>query len=160
MEITFAQKEDLGRILELLLQVNKTHHEARPDLYDGPTTKYSYDELIHMLDDPDRPIFVAKEDDLVLGYLMAQSKYYERLRHKHPIKTFYIDDLCVDVNSRGMHVGQSLYAYAKNYAITRGFHNITLHVYGFNLDAINFYQKMGLQTQYLCLEEVIDEDKK
>ena len=36
-----AVKEDIKRILELLLQVDMVHHNGRPDLFKGPATKYN-----------------------------------------------------------------------------------------------------------------------
>ena len=40
-----ARPEDIPAILELLVQVDMVHHEGRPDLFKGPATKYSAEEL-------------------------------------------------------------------------------------------------------------------
>ena len=40
-----AEKSDIPRILELLVQVDMVHHEGRPDLFKGPATKYDKGEL-------------------------------------------------------------------------------------------------------------------
>lgn len=71
------------------------------------------------------------------------------------VKTLYIDDLCVDENCRGKHVGSILYKAVREYACENGFHNITLHVWEGNDNAAAFYKKMGLTPQFTCLEEVL-----
>ena len=66
-----ACKEDIGRIIELLHQVNMVHHKIRPDLFKPYTTKYSEQELESLLDDNNKPIFVY-DDGGVLGYAFCQ----------------------------------------------------------------------------------------
>ena len=43
--IRCAQSEDIQSILNLLEQVDMVHHSGRPDLFKGPATKYTKDEL-------------------------------------------------------------------------------------------------------------------
>lgn len=40
------------------------------------------------------------------------------------IKTLYVDDICVDENARGKHVGKTLFDYVKAYAEDNGFYNL------------------------------------
>ena len=40
-----ARQEDIPGILDLLVQVDMVHHRGRPDLFKGPATKYSAEEL-------------------------------------------------------------------------------------------------------------------
>ena len=40
-----AEERDIPGILELLVQVDMVHHLGRPDLFRGPATKYSGEEL-------------------------------------------------------------------------------------------------------------------
>ncbi len=53
-----ACKEDIGRIMELLHQVDMVHHKLRPDLFKPYTTKYDEQELEAVLADTNCPIFV------------------------------------------------------------------------------------------------------
>lgn len=46
IEVRLARESDIDRILELLVQVNMVHHNGRPDIFKGPATKYSREELI------------------------------------------------------------------------------------------------------------------
>jgi ribosomal protein S18 acetylase RimI-like enzyme len=155
MSIRRAQAQDIPDILRLLVQVNMVHHNARPDLFKGPATKYSAAELREILRDDDNPVFVYTEGDQFLGYIFCQAEICKESPLRTGIRTLYIDDLCVDETARGQHVGESLYRYVLDYAKKLGFYNVTLHVWGGNDGAQAFYEKMGLKTQYICMEQIL-----
>ena len=211
MSIRLAEHRDIDDILRLLTQVNMVHHRIRPDLFKGPATKYSREELEekirswedHSTDDrpedgqppegrsqdgqpserqplerqfperqpledqspnrpsrtvpsPKDPVFVFPDDDgHILGYIFCEAQEVAESPLRTGIRTLYIDDLCVDETARGRHVGRQLYEYAIAYARANGFYNVTLHVWGGNDPALKFYQKMGMQNQYLCLEQIL-----
>ena len=56
-----ANKNDIGRIIELLHQVDMVHHVIRPDLFKPNTTKYNEQELEALLEDDSKPIFVYED---------------------------------------------------------------------------------------------------
>lgn len=155
MSIRRAQTQDIPDILRLLVQVNMVHHKARPDLFKGPATKYSAAELEEILRNDEKPVFVYTEGDKFLGYIFCQTEICEESPLRTGIRTLYIDDLCVDETARGKHVGESLYRYALDYAKKMGFYNVTLHVWRGNDGAKAFYEKMGLKTQYICMEQIL-----
>ena len=72
MEIRFAKAQDVPGMIKLLRQVGKVHHEGRPDLFRANAQKYSPSQLLGMLDKPDAPLFVAVEEEKVLGYGICQ----------------------------------------------------------------------------------------
>ncbi len=77
-----AGARDIPAIMELLVQVNMVHHNGRPDLFKGPTTKYTPEELRDILSDEDAPVFVCVDDeDRVLGhgFCMVQRQANTRL---------------------------------------------------------------------------------
>ena len=45
-----AEARDIPAILDLLVQVDMVHHNGRPDLFKGPATKYSAEELERIID--------------------------------------------------------------------------------------------------------------
>ena len=71
------------------------------------------------------------------------------------IKTLYIDDLCVDENARGKHVGSQLYEFVLKYAKNEGYYNVTLNVWADNLKALGFYEKLGLRKQKIGMEVIL-----
>jgi len=146
-----ANKKDIQRIIELLHQVNMVHHVIRPDLFKPHTTKYNEKELETMLEDNDKPIFVYDEG-IVLGYAFCQISEVKNNQLLEDIKTLYIDDICVDENARGKHVGKALYEYVLDYAKSIGCNNITLNVWEGNEPALRFYRSMGMQVQKTTME--------
>ena len=149
-----ASNKDIPRIIELLHQVNMGHHVIRPDLFKPHTTKYNEQELETMLDDDSKPIFVY-DDGLVLGYAFCQVTEVRGNQLLEDIKTLYIDDICVDENARGRHIGKALYEYVRDYAKSIGCNNITLNVWEGNDSAISFYKNMGMQVQKTTMEIIL-----
>ena len=149
-----ASNKDIPRIIELLHQVNMVHHVIRPDLFKPHTTKYNEQELETMLDDDSKPIFVY-DNGLVLGYAFCQVTEVRGNQLLEDIKTLYIDDICVDENARGRHIGKALYKYVRDYAKSIGCNNITLNVWEGNDSAISFYKNMGMQVQKTTMEIIL-----
>lgn len=149
-----AEKRDVGRIIELLHQVNMVHHVIRPDLFKPYTTKYDEQALEGLLSDGNKPIFVF-DDGVVQGYAFCQVTEVKNDQLLQDIKTLYIDDICVDDTARGKHVGKALYDYVHDYALSIGCYNITLNVWEGNEPAICFYRNMGMQVQKTTMETIL-----
>ena len=145
-----AKKRDIGRIMELLRQVNLVHYNGRPDIF-KIGTKYTEQELSAILCDEGRPILVyTDEQDVVLGYVFCVYQQHKDSNLLTDIKTLYIDDLCVDEALRGGGVGQALYRAAVELARDTGCYNLTLNVWSCNDSALRFYEKCGLKPQKIA----------
>lgn len=157
MEIRFAEPQDIPQLLELLLQVGQVHHRGRPDLFRSGAQKYDASALLTLLADENRPVFVAVEEERVLGYGFC----IRRVWKNDPVMTdhtsLYIDDLCVDEAFRGRHIGQALYAFIRDYARKEGFGSVTLNVWACNEEARKFYEKCGLKPQKIGLEDLLED---
>ena len=149
-----AEKKDIPGIINLLYQVDAVHNGIRPDLFKGNTSKYTEQELEDILDDGDKPIFVY-DDGKILGHAFCQISEVKNHRLLQDAKTLYIDDICVDEQSRGRHIGKALYEYVYNYAKSIGCHNITLNVWEGNDSAYNFYKRMGMHIQKTGMETIL-----
>ncbi len=149
-----AEERDIPRVLALLEQVNKIHHEGRPDLF-NLATKYSDEDLKGIFSDEKTPVFVFEEDCTVQGYIFCVLKETKGDRLLADIKTLYIDDLCVDAAARRKHVGQKLYEHVLSYAKSIGCYNVTLNVWALNPAAQAFYEKMGMKAQKVCMEKIL-----
>lgn len=156
VQVRRAENKDTAKITDLLNQVLTVHHNGRPDLFKGNCRKYTDEQLEILIADDDRPIFVAvNEDGDVLGYsfcIVTQQLHNNILTD---IKTLYIDDLCVDENIRGQHVGKTIYEYVKGYAREIGCYNLTLNVWACNEKAMEFYNRQGLQVQKMGMETIL-----
>ena len=149
-----AENKDIQGLINLLYQVDAVHNGIRPDLFKGNTSKYTEQELEDLLNDDSKPIFVY-DDGKILGHAFCQISEVKNHRLLQDAKTLYIDDICVDENSRGRHIGKALYEYVYNYAKSIGCHNITLNVWEGNDSAYNFYKQMGMQIQKTGMEVIL-----
>jgi ribosomal protein S18 acetylase RimI-like enzyme len=151
-----AKQSDMDGINKLLCQVLMVHHEGRPDLFKGHVKKYTDEELKTLILDDNRPIFVSiDEKEQVLGYAFCVLKQYPNDNILTDIKTLYIDDLCVDEEKRGQHVGKGLYEYVLTYAKEQGCYNVTLNVWACNPNAQKFYKACGLVPQKIGMEKIL-----
>lgn len=150
-----AQRKDIPRILELLAEVDMVHHKGRPDIF-KIGTKYNENELKTLLLDEKRPILVATDqNDDVTGYCFCIYQRHENDSVLTDIKTLYIDDLCVDEDLRGRHIGKELYDAAVRLARENGCYNLTLNVWSCNPSAMRFYESMGLVPQKIGMELIL-----
>jgi len=157
MNIRFAEERDIPAMIGLLRQVGQVHHQIRPDIFRRGAQKYDEAALAALLQDPHRPIFIAEEEN-VLGYCFCVLKETAN----HPVledeRTLYIDDLCVDENCRGHHVGKLLYEHACRFARQQGCQSVTLNVWCGNDSAMGFYEKMGLRPRNIYMETRLEDD--
>lgn len=155
MLIRRATEKDIPKINDLLCQVLEVHHKGRPDIFKGNTKKYTDSELLEIIADDDRPIFVAEVDGEVLGYAFCIFQQYIDNNILTDIKTLYIDDLCVDEAKRGLHIGSALYDFCLGFAKISGCYNLTLNVWSCNQGALKFYESKGLNPQKICMEKIL-----
>lgn len=157
MEIRFAEAKDVTGILKLLRQVGQVHHQGRPDIFRAGAQKYGASQILAMLDSSKTPIFVAVEDDQVVGYGFCQVKIYENDPVMEDRTEVYIDDLCVDENCRGKGIGKAIYQQILRYAKMRKADCVTLNVWCCNESAMKFYESLGLKPQKIGMEVLLGE---
>ena len=151
-----AIEKDIPAIMELLKQVNLTHYNGRPDLF-NLTTKYTEDELREILNNNQTPVFVCvDEDERVLGHGFCILQRPENKNLLKDILTLYIDDICVDEEARGHHVGAAIYEHILAYARQCNCYNITLNVWSCNPGAMKFYEKLGLSPYKVGMEKLLN----
>lgn len=151
-----AEARDIPAILKLLVQVNMVHHEGRPDLFKGPTTKYTGDELRAVIVNDETPVFVCVDgSDSVLGHGFCVLQRPGNTRLLTDILTLYIDDICVDEAARGTGVGRALYEHILAFARDKGCYNVTLNVWCCNPGAMEFYERLGLTPYKVGMETIL-----
>ena len=149
-----AEERDIPKMLELLEQVNLVHAKGRPDIF-KVNTKYSKEDLLKMFQDPGQAIFVYDEEGEVLGYaftLFQQAKNHPILTD---VLTLYVDDICVDEDARGRHIGSKLYEKVLEFARESGCYNVTLNVWELNPIAKSFYESLGMKVQRQTMEKIL-----
>lgn len=156
MNIRRAMISDMPGINKLLNQVLMVHHNGRPDLFKANVKKYTDEELAEIIENDQKPIFLAVDDsDEVLGYAFCVYQQHINDNILTDVKTLYIDDLCVDEDKRGLHIGKQLYDYVIDFAKENNFYNLTLNVWSCNESAMKFYQACGLVPQKVGMEKIL-----
>ena len=150
-----AEEKDVAAIIELLKQVNKVHYDGRPDLF-KLATKYTADELSEIIANDQTPVFVCTDENgKVLGHGFCVFQRPENTNLLQDILTLYIDDICVDENARGLHVGSAIYNHIIEFAKQNGCYNVTLNVWSCNPGAMKFYEKLGLIPYKVGMEKIL-----
>ena len=151
-----AEPGDIPGILHLLEQVDMVHHTGRPDLFKGPATKYSAEELKTILSQENTPVFICTDDSRkVLGHAFCIHRQIIGDSVLTDVRTLYIDDICVDKSSRRLGIGLMLYRHILDYAKSNYFYNITLNVWSCNPGAQAFYESLGLKPQKVTMEQLL-----
>lgn len=153
MIIRRASAGDIAQISALLYQVHGVHANARPDIFVPGKKKYSNAELANIFSNDNKPVFVADENGKTLGYAFCVFKT-PSIPFMQPVKTLYIDDLCVDENCRGGGIGKKLFEFVKDFAKQSGCYNLTLNVWECNPGAKAFYESCGLSVMKTEMEHI------
>lgn len=153
MIIREANKTDVNDIVRLLQQVSQIHYELRPDIFMPNTVKYDALQVNALLEDSSYYVYVSVLDEKVVGYIICQV-----IQNKSHLvvqqKRLYIDDLCVDENTRKMNIGKKLCEQAKALAQQLHCYNITLNVWHPN-EAFEFYESLGFKVQKIEMEYIV-----
>ena len=157
MIVCRAKEQHISGVINLLKQVGQVHHLGRPDLFRAGAQKYNETDLQEILHDENRPIFIAEEAGQVLGYGFCILKATKNDPVLADHITLYIDDLCVDENCRGQHIGKAVYAHIVRYAKDLGCDSVTLNVWAFNDSAKGFYESLGMKPQKIGMEMLLEE---
>ena len=157
MKICFAESRHMEGMIRLLQQVGEVHRVIRPDIFRAAAQKYDEQALQALLQDENRPIFIAEEGGRVLGYCFCVWKDYRGSGVQTDRVELYIDDLCVDETCRGQGVATALYRHVTAFARDRGCAFITLNVWCGNDSAMAFYEKMGLTPRHIMMEQKLED---
>ncbi len=154
VNIRRAQEKDINKIVDLLYQVHQVHVDGRPDIFKAGARKYTTPELLELLQNEQKPIFVAvNAQDEVVGYAFCVYQVTANAAALQDRKILFIDDLCVDSACRGQNVGLALYQFVEKEAKTNHCHSMTLQVWNFNEGAMRFYEKTGFHPLKTWMEK-------
>lgn len=144
---------DADRVVELLDYIAQIHREGRPDLFIGSGGKFDREAVLALFADEHSPVFVADDGETVVGYIICRLRSTPSNPSLRPIRTLYVEDLCVDPAHAGRGVGSALMRRAEDCAREAGCYNIDLNVWAFNTEAIAFYEKNGYAVQRSIMEK-------
>lgn len=147
-------KDDYNEIKELFYEVHSLHLENRPDIYqDG--NPLSIEVFNDFLANYDNLNYVYVKDNKIAGVLIAKILYtLENLILKGQ-KICFIDSLGVKKEYQHKGIGKELYKHLKEEIKDKNIDAIELNVWGFNENAIKFYESLGMTIKNMKFEEKI-----
>ena len=156
MQYRLAVKEDAKRLFNLLEEVQDLHATGRPDIFIKGASKYTIKEIESIIENENTPVFVAIDcNNKVMGYAFCSIESAQNSNNLQPIKTLYIDDLCIDKSLRRQGEGEKLYNYVFQKAKELNCYHLTLNVWHLNESALKFYQKLGMCPLKTTMEQII-----
>lgn len=139
-----ARLEDFDGIHKVFLEVHKFHLENAPHIFKD-VDPVSLDEYMEMLEDENRFIIVS-DNNGIDGFLDATIKEKNSKTTGYK-KQMFIEHLGVLKSTQKSGVGGALMEKAEKYAKEIGCTIITLDVWGFNHNAIGFYEHIGFDER-------------
>ena len=89
----------------------------------------------------------------MLGYAFCIFEETAETTSLRPVRTLYLDDLCINESRRGEGLGRRLYDEVIRLAEAAGCDRITLHAWNFNQKAFRFYEKLGMTPLVTTMEQ-------
>ena len=152
MAVRLAERKDFNGVHDIFLEVHNFHKEHTDNIFldVDPITKEEYKEI---LDNPLNVLLVS-DNDGIDGFLNAVivEKNSKFTGYK---KIFMIEQLGVTSANRHNGVGKKLMELAELVAKENNCNMITLDVWGFNDNAIGFYEHLGFSERTRKLQKFI-----
>ena len=155
MKIRLATEKDVNRLQDLLYSVQNLHAEGRPDVFVYGTRKYSDAKVREIISCSNSPVYVGEIDGEVIAYAFCEIKQDNATQNLKPLKTLYIDDLCVDEKYRGKGYGKKIYEFVRAKAVEKECYHLTLNVWHLNASAVRFYEKLGMKPLKTTMEDIL-----
>lgn len=143
---------DYKGVNDLNCQIHGIHVQERPDIYKNTEVPLDKDYYSCLLKDENAKVILAISEDRAIGYSIFEIKVTPNRDNLVYRKIIYVDDICVDENYRGKGIGKKLFKYISEYGKGVGAHSLELSVWEFNKGAIDFYNKMGMDTKNRRME--------
>jgi len=150
--LELATPADREAVEAMAQQVHAMHVAWRPDIYEMVDVLYPEERFCAAIQE--RQLYVAKIDDVVVGYLLLKMRHYDWLGVVKR-KVMLVDELCVHESCRNQGIGKQMmndaWALAKAFRCT----DMQLGVYPQNDDAVGFYQKCGFTIRSIDMQRKV-----
>ncbi len=156
MIIRDLKLEDFDAVNNLFLQLHTLHAEQRPDIYrkiEKPTTSKAWDYEASLADNNFIKIG-AEVDGKIVGFCIIRICQTTNKVTTSRIFAF-LQNIAVAKDYRRKGIATALYREGVKRAKGQGATSMELKVWNFNVDAIRFYQSLGLSVQSLNMEQVL-----
>ena len=150
-----AKLGDFQGIHKLIMQVHKLHVNERNDIYKD-VDPMNADEFRTELSNSNNIYILAELENDIVGICFSQIKEISNNKIMKNRKILHIENICVDENYQKNGIGKKLYEKIVELAKEKNIDNIELMVWGFNENAIKFYENLGMNIKNLRFEQKIN----
>ncbi len=149
-----AEIKDFNKVHKLIMQVHKLHVNGRTDIYKD-VDPMNFEEFKNELLNTNNTYLVAQLENEIVGICFAQIKETSNNKIMKDRKILNIENICVDENYQRKGIGKKLYNQIVQIAKEKNIPNVELIVWGFNKNAIKFYETLGMNIKHLKFEQKI-----
>ena len=123
--------------VEMVRTVNSRMKREGENVVDNFEQGFEEGYLDRFYINDDRLIYVALDDDKVIGFISVINK--------KDMNSIYLDDYCVHESYRGQGIGSKLMQMSFDFAKSQGYDQVITHVQGANKESVEFYWKKGFK---------------
>jgi len=149
-----AIKSDLEDLCNLMLEGHNLHLENREDIFKGGSNEIK-DYVKSILENNLAYKFVYVKDSKIVGLIFTSIKHNLGDNLTKERKVAFIEYIIVSENYKRQKIGTKLYKYLSKILKNQNINAIELCVWGFNKDAIKFYESLGMNIKNMRFEEII-----
>ena len=154
IEYNDSYKKD---VKDLFVELQEYIESIDAEGYNIVTKNYRenyFNKVIKEVVDNQGKIFLYEQEGKIIGLIVGiiNNEKQDTFDFKAP-KRGRITELIVTSKSRKSGIGKKLLNYMENYLIKEGCKAILLEVFGYNLDAIKFYEKNGYHTRLIDMSK-------
>ena len=147
MNVRRASVDDAVVLASLGTILQQMHYAQRPDWF-KPANEIVFTEMYrHRLMDPTVTAFIAEQDDVAVGFVVAEVQ----VRTDSPLgkaqTILVVDQIGVSSSQRRHGVGHELLNAVRELADQASARRILLTTWEFNLDAHRFFEAEGFETE-------------
>ena len=149
-----AKISDFQGIHNLIMQVHKLHVNEKNDIYKD-VDPMNFEEFRTELSNSNNIYLIAELENEIVGICFSQIREISNNKIMKNRKILHIENICVDENIQKKGIGKKLYNQIVELAKEKNIDNIELMVWGFNENAIKFYENLGMNIKNLKFEQKI-----
>lgn len=146
-------ESDYEQVIELYVQLEEYHVQARPDcfVHREKNEVYPKEAFVHDLAYPGGLELGAFDNELLIGVVSA-TLWEESMMVKN-VKTVCLDNIYVLPSYRRKRIAAKLFAEVESWARAQGAIRLELYTWDFNKGAIAMYEAMGMTPQRYIFEK-------
>jgi GNAT superfamily N-acetyltransferase len=140
-----AVQSDTPSLTALFEALDEHHRIALPEVFRKPAgARREQSWLDWIMAGPDRAILAAEGiDKEIIGLVVLIARSIPANVVRDAQRFVEVDQLVVGAGARGSGVGRSLMEASKAWARERGISQLQVSAWSFNVDAIEFYRRLG-----------------